>query len=267
MCIISQWVQALGGACSYQVSSCTYRRRQPQSNYLVTQFINSRTVASSPTTVNEVWIDLSYRFTGGNYAREFDLLYFETDTANTLASHDPSNYKVIETFAPGASMSSGSRSFSFETTPGKKGFYVSVRENGTCLSLSNIRVYTHCCKAQTAGLVTYPLAYAPAQSSSTPTVGEGQCADRSSVEDTTGSVAKCLGENSEGSSLLEVQCVQMGRWDQSRGCSCDPGHSLDTSSGSSQCKGKADRPDILLTHTMLNGLGPNSASSIYTNCL
>lgn len=67
-------------------------------------------------------------------------------------------------------------------------------------------------------------------------MGEGQCAEKSSVQETTGSLAQCQAKNSSTSlSLIEVQCLQSGKWDESRDCHCEPGYSLSEGSQCTAC--------------------------------
>ena len=243
-----QWTRGRGGICTYQVRSCSNSRQMPQANYLLTQFINSG-------DVNEVLIDLAYRFTSGGYTRTFDVLYFETDNPDAQASADPDNYQLLSNISPESS--AGSITLSFKTSNAKKGLYLSVRENGTCLSITSFRVYTYCCKSQTAGLVLYPDTYAPAQSSEATAVAVGECAVRSSAVDDTGSRAQCLRERESRASLIDVQCMPLGVWDRSRDCSCDPGFVLDTSDGSSHCVGESThiRSYIVLLYMLVTWHG------------
>ncbi len=216
-----------------------------QANYLLTQYINS-------ADVNEVSIDLAYRFTGGEYTRTFDVLYFETESPDAQASADPDNYRLVSNVTPGPEHYTGTIKLSFKTSNVKKGFYLSVRENGTCLSLTSFRVYTYCCKSQTAGLVFYPNANAPSSQLNEAAIAVGECAARSSAVDDTGSHAQCLKEKESTASLIDVQCMRLGVWDQSRDCSCDPGFVLDTSDGSSRCISESIRYILQMFSYMVN---------------
>ncbi len=197
----------------------------PQSNYLLTQYINS-------ADVKEVLIDLAYRFTSGGYERTYDVLVFETNEPDAQASANPNNYRLLSRQTPADA--NGVINLSFEVSTGKNGFYISVLETGACLTLTYMRVYTQCCKRQTANLVQYPTANAPARSSLVPVVKEGQCSAMSSAVDSTGSPGQCQREEINAKSSVEVQCLKNGLWSESSSCSCDPGFVLE----GSQCVGE-----------------------------
>lgn len=150
----------------------------------------------------------------------FEVLYFETDQTNVQASVNPSNYKVLSRFAP--AQSSGSITFTFDTT-GKNKVYIAIRENGTCLTISSLRVYTFCCKGQKFGLLDYPTANAPARGvGAPPSLATGVCCNGSSVDDS-------------GSTTTDVSCLNLGRWDTSKDCVCNPGLFYEENNGESTC--------------------------------
>ena len=235
-----QWRHGRGGLCTWQVRSCTITHQNPQENYLLTQYI-------AAGGAHEIFIDIEYRFTSGGYTRAFDVLYFETNQANAQASVDPSNYKLLNRFAP--TRSSGQITFSFDTT-NTRGFYVALRENGTCLTISTIRVYTYCCKGQRYGLLEYPTANAPTRSGGAPSRVTGECYAGSSVDDS-------------GDTTTEVSCSGLGRWDTSKDCVCNPGLVYEEKDGDSNC---ARESLLVYSHRklLLNQFGKDEAKVTLT---
>ncbi len=156
---------------------------------------------------------------------------FETTQPDLQASANPSNYRLLSRQTPVDA--NGVITLCFEISAGMKGFYISILETGACLTITYIRVYTHCCKARTANLVQYPTINSPAQSSLVPMMGTGECSAMSSAIDSTGSPAQCL-EEVLGKSSIKVQCLKNGVWSDNSSCFCNPGFVLE----GNQCVGK-----------------------------
>ena len=55
--------------------------------------------------------------------------------------------------------------YPFTLDPSDTGFYVAIRDNGTCIAISRLRVYHYNCPSRQEGLVSYPDVPAPAYGS------------------------------------------------------------------------------------------------------
>ena len=70
--------------------------------------------------------------------------------------------------------------YSFTLPPSFTGLYIAVQDIGACLTLSRLRVYRNNCKSREVGLVRYPDAPPPSNSSSADIISVS-CVPNSSV--------------------------------------------------------------------------------------
>ena len=80
----------------------------------------------------------------------------------------------------------------FTLQPSQTGFYIAVKDNGTCFGISRIKVYRNNCKSFQSGLVLYPDAPAP-------------------VSDSVNINVQCV-DNAVVSGSAQVTCGSDGRW-------------------------------------------------------
>ena len=93
----------------------------------------------------------------------------------------------------------------FTLQPSQTGFYITVKDNGTCFGISRIKVYRNNCKSIQRGLVLYPDAPAP-------------------VSDPVNISIQCV-DNAVVSGSARVTCGSDGRWDpQNPVCQCRLGY-------------------------------------------
>ena len=93
----------------------------------------------------------------------------------------------------------------FTLQPSQTGFYIAVKDNGTCFGISRIKVYRNNCKSFQRGLVLYPDAPAP-------------------VSDSVNINIQCV-DNAVVSGSAQVTCGSDGRWGpQNPVCRCRLGY-------------------------------------------
>ncbi len=202
----TQWRSGIGGQCQRESRSCTGNRQQE--NYVVTQYIQAEGAL-------EILIQLGYRFTScskNNCA--LDVLIYET--CEEGGDEDPNNYRKLFTVtASSSSVSSLERQFS--PTNIACGFYLALRENGTCVSIYYMALYSYQCPSKTSNLVNYPTTDSPAQDSENPVETTGTCSNYSSQDD---------GETLNPA----LNCGQEGQWTNEPSCYCNPGYWHDPAS-------------------------------------
>ena len=99
----------------------------------------------------------------------------------------------------------------FEIQTSQTGFYLAIRDEGTCLGISRLLVYRHNCRKKQIGLVRYPDTPAPITGSASVDVS---CAD-----------------NAESSSSAAVTCDSEGQWGpEMPTCGCSPGYEINLAS-------------------------------------
>ena len=101
----------------------------------------------------------------------------------------------------------------FTLQPGQTGFYLALRDEGTCLGMSRIRVYRHNCISRQVGLVRYP--DTPSRASS-----DDDIATRTVTID-------CANENAAVVGSDAVTCRSNGTWGpENPVCGCVRGYEI-----------------------------------------
>ena len=186
----------------------------PQDNWLFTQHIHRNFDAALVYPV-EIQVEISYRF---NLCRKFKGCepYFTLHKYLTNEVQLPSkvgsgfmnrqNYDIFANITTGANVTTSvTLMYSFILQPSQTGFYIAIRDNGTCVSVANLHVYRHNCQSQQNGLVLYPDAPAP-------------------VSDSVNINIQCM-ENADISGSAQVTCGSDGRWGpQNPVCQCRLGY-------------------------------------------
>ena len=75
------------------------------------------------------------------------------------------NYEQFATAGPATNRITYIHTFQFTLQPSDTGFYIGIRDNGTCVGIWRVRVYRYNCQSFQSGLVLYPDAPAPVSDS------------------------------------------------------------------------------------------------------
>ena len=205
--------------CRRHVKVCGWGRGR-QDNWLFTQHISQGDF--DPNIYNypvQVHVDINFGISNckgrDGCRRGFELYKYQTNTTQSSSTERQGfkNYRNYNLFAnetiPGSTSTSPRRNYSFTLPPSSTGFYIAVRDTGSCLTLFRIRVYRNNCQSFQTGLVLYPDAPAPVSGSENIDVG-------------------CV-ENAEVSGSSKVTCSSDGVWGpQSPVCHCKPGYVTNT---------------------------------------
>ena len=156
-----QWQHGGGGICRFQVRVCGWNISRGQDNWLFTQHISQE---FDPNTYNypvEIQVELDYALSS---CRErfgckpkFELYYYATNTTQLPITSgsgfmNTDNYMQFAVVRPADTI----RTFTFTLQPNVTGFYFAIRDNGTCVGISRVRVYHNNCRSFQSGLVIYP---------------------------------------------------------------------------------------------------------------
>ena len=168
LCMVRlQWNQVIGGVCSWSLYTCT-DFAGTQNNWLFSQYI-------SYLGAKEVFFNVTYRFDDcrdiDDCENDFVTLYrydANSRVSETLQT-DKNNYKPFfgdETSSrlqqppPPTSIVRETRDM---IRPKNNGFYLGIRDSGTCGSVSRIILYYTVCKERQTELVVYPEFATPPQ--------------------------------------------------------------------------------------------------------
>ena len=115
------------------------------------------------------------------------------------------NYVLLSNVTPANTASTFTETFTFTLQPNVTGFYFAIRDNGTCVGISRVRVYRNNCQSFQSGLVLYPDAPAPVSGSENITIS-------------------CV-PNAVVSGSAQVTCHSNGTWGpENPVCECRPGY-------------------------------------------
>lgn len=163
------WDQIVGGSCTWTLRTCA--DQASQDNWLLSQFI-------SYEDANEVLFNVSFRFSEcqsrPTCSKPYVTLYgYNRDS---IASHgdriNPSNYQPLFGDAlssrleqPSGSVMQIGLTLRLTRPANSNGFYLGLRDEGTCGSITRLIVYYIVCPARQEGLIIYPEVTVPAQNS------------------------------------------------------------------------------------------------------
>ena len=187
-----QWQHGGGGICRFQVRACGWSVRRGQDNWLFTQHISQgfdlsqefdRSQDFDPCNHDpnnyysypvEIQVELVYALSScrdrfGCKPR-FELYYYATNTTQlpiTAGSGfmNTDNYVRFKVVKPADTIRTFTKTFTFTLQPNVTGFYFAIRDNGTCVGISRVRVFRNNCQSRQSGLVLYPDAPAPVSGS------------------------------------------------------------------------------------------------------
>ena len=96
----------------------------------------------------------------------FGLLNYMTNTqqlpSTTRSGYmNTENYEQFGRARPSSTTCSYFETYPFTLDPSDTGFYVAIRDAGTCVGISRLRVYHYICPSRQVGLVLYPEIPAP----------------------------------------------------------------------------------------------------------
>ena len=194
---------------------CGYRTGLAQDNWLFTQHISKSIVSELDNYPTEITIRMLYALQSCRKGCEplFQLYMYQTNTPQLPSTSGPglmnrSNYDDwYKLILPAHPSQPFLEDFSVILPPGQTGFYLAVRDNGTCLGISRLRVFRKHCTPYQDHLVLYPDAPAPVR-------------DEAPVE------VSCVA-NAEPISSLTVSCSSEGSWEQAIAmCGCSPGYQV-----------------------------------------
>ena len=162
-----QWQQSAGGECQFQVRVCGWRHNRHQNNWLFTQHIRQDFAYNYSVQIKvKVIYELQDCRSHNGCEMGFRLLNYKTNTQQ-LPSTTGSGYMNTEKYEqfgrarPRKNRLSYSETYPFTLDPSKTGFYVAIRDTGTCVRISRLRVYHYICPAHQEGLVLYHEAHTP----------------------------------------------------------------------------------------------------------
>ncbi len=139
-----------------------------------------------------------------------DLLKHETSTVNPVAAMNTSNYALIRTLTTQVSgTGTGTTTIAMEMfgfNTDESGFYLAIRDRGTCVIISRLIVFYNVCPGETVNWVVRPETIAP----------------------TVGSLnvnAFCVDNSSPVGDDFSLTCLESGNWvaPPSTRCECDTG--------------------------------------------
>ena len=239
-----QWVEQ-GVTCESAVTVCGWSGGA-QDNWFFTQHIN-RTVGGYP--LQQVSVQIEYQQNicpdegSTRCRRTFDLLKYETSTVNPVAAIDTGNYALIRTLTTQASGTTTTTTEQFGFITNQSGFYLAIRDRGTCILISRLIVFYNTCPGETVNLVVRPETIAP-------TVGSGIQLNVN---------ASCFANSSPVGDAFSLKCLESGNWVAvpSSRCVCNTGF-VPTMNGEN-CLCKYDYIIISVWDTPLYILNNNSS--------
>ena len=212
-----QWQHGGGGICQFQVRVCGWQRNRGQDNWLFTQHISQD---FDPNTYNypvKIKVQIVYGLSScrRRFGCEptFKVYYYATNTTQlplTTGSGfmNTANYRQfvrLGEYYYRRSASPLAPTTHFTLQPNVTGFYVAIRDNGTCVGISRVRVYRYNCQLFQDGLVLYPDTPAPVNGSENVTIS-------------------CV-PNAVVSGSAQVTCHSNGTWGpENPVCQCQPGY-------------------------------------------
>ena len=156
-----QWIQSSSSNCRVTLTVCGFSAGT-QDNWIITQHI-SRIV--NGTALQQVTVQVDFiMYTNcdieNNCSRSFAIHKYETSTINTTAARNLSNYEFVGQIVPrdgsGTVRENGSVNINFATDSELIGFYLSIEDETTCITIHRVLVFYYVCPAVTSDLITHP---------------------------------------------------------------------------------------------------------------
>ena len=164
------WDQ-LGGSCQCSMRACTFRTAG-QNNWLFSQFVTYEDAV-------EMYFNVTFDFYScvrrSTCSKDYVTLYQYNlnGTASDAERTNPSNYQPLfgtveasRLQQPSGATRQVSQNHALTRPSNREGFYLGIRDEGTCGDVIRIIVYYVVCPRRVEGLVTYPETTLPVQGSS-----------------------------------------------------------------------------------------------------
>ena len=136
--VFLQW-KKIGGSCFNTFSICGHQIG-PQNSWLFTQHISTKNISYPPVLSVNVQLDIQFhRCPPDSCINATSLYIWETFEPNRNASLDVGNYQFVANLTRSA-MEHNYITVTFELS--EAGFYLGVRDNGSCVTIQRMFVYT-----------------------------------------------------------------------------------------------------------------------------
>ena len=213
-----QWQQSSGGLCNWQIRACGYQREgDPQDNWVFTQHISKDVDPALDNYPIQINVNITNRLSscirrfGCNpqFKAYLNLTNTPTDADITGSGFmNTENYELLETIRPNGTTMTFHTVVTFMMQPGETGFYLALRDQGTCVEISRILVQRFNCAPFQDGLIIYPDSPAPVTGSAPVAVS-------------------CVSNGAVSSQSPHAQCGSNGQWvSQTPTCGCSPGYEI-----------------------------------------
>ena len=113
------------------------------------------------------------------------------------------NYEQFGRARPSSTTQAYFETYSFTLDPSDTGFYVAIRDTGTCVEISRLRVYRHICPSHQEGLVLYPETPAPVSGSVNVQL---TCVDNAYISESESDVVTCNYDGTWGNDFPVCEC-------------------------------------------------------------
>ena len=224
MALSLQFKHNSGGLCQWSVMSCGYRSGW-QDNWLFTQFISKAAPPNTTHTVRVV-VEISYTLSScrSRYNCHPTFRLYKLDANGPLPREvytNVSKYVSVRN-RNGASTLSQNLVETIDVPANVGGFYLAIRDNRSCIQVSQIKVYRHQCYSKQEGLVVFPDTAAPVENDMTITAG-------------------CMPHSTPVSAgNMAMTCDSDGNWRGRGQCRCDAGYKREAGeNGGESCVGKS----------------------------
>ena len=243
-----QWTQLTDNPCAETIYVCGFSVGI-QDNWLITQHI-SRVVDGVP--LEQVNVEVEFQLIGCdpvlNCQRTFEINKYETSTISTSEAADIDNYNVVERLAPMDDFANVTENqtavLDFETQ--ETGFYVAIRDQGSCIVISRLLVFYYVCPAGVQDLIELPETIAPR-------IGQGSM-----------QTGRCV-PNASPTTNVSVECSSGGVWSTDVECTCDQGYAANLNRTACLRFGKYKNKEFEGTHNTITWTRFNL--SIITVCV
>ena len=229
-----QWTSTLGGLCAYETRACDFRESTSQDNWFFSQYI-------SYLQAREVFVNVSAGFTECRLSPPCNRLYvdvyrYERNGRSDAAARTTSNYQLTQRIQQpnGFAQRTYQKSFTFIPSGNFNGFYIGIRDTGTCVNIQRIQVYYRTFQP-TAPVDPDPAVICPR--TSLPPAG------------TTASVTCSCPGNSVATSSLQLTCHPDGTCTGNPRCRCHDGYQKLPQ----ECRGTLSTSEFIATTTPNTG--------------
>ena len=139
-----QWSSSFGGLCAAQPRSCDFRVGTPQENWFFTQYIHYTVVTEDLVFVNITTNFQECRLNPSCTPQLYlDIYRYERDGVDATAARNTTNYQFVQRIEPPSDLNGQQYTapFNFTRSGNTSGFYLGVRDSGTCVNILRLQVY------------------------------------------------------------------------------------------------------------------------------